>query len=189
MELTDLLTGAFTKSIGKSVGVDSDKVGDILANAVPTLLKSMTDNAKDEKGAQSLTKALLDHAEDDDDVEKVDQEDGAKIIDHILGDRADTVKKNLAEVAGDVDLNDVTKVLSTAAPLLMGALGNQTKSRKEADNQDLGDLLGGILGDALGSNLSSSSGGQKSKKDQGIDLGDTLEKVQAVGDILGKILK
>ena len=38
------------------------------------------DNAAD---AKPLAKALMDHADADDDVEKVDEEDGAKIVKHI----------------------------------------------------------------------------------------------------------
>ena len=104
MELTDLLTGALAGQIGKKADVDKDEVSTILEAALPMLLESMNENSKSKKGAESLAKALMDHADDDDDIDNIDEEDGEKILGHILGSKSSTVTKNLAKVAGDIDV-------------------------------------------------------------------------------------
>ena len=73
MDLTDLLTGALAGQIGKKAGVDKDTTSALLEAALPMLLESMNENSKDKDGAASLAKALMDHADADDDVEKVDE--------------------------------------------------------------------------------------------------------------------
>ena len=144
MDLTDLLTGALAGQIGKKAGVDKDTTSALLEAALPMLLESMNENSKDKDGAASLAKALMDHADADEDVDKVDEEDGAKIVKHILGSKSSTVTKNLAKVAGDIDIEKVGKVLAIAAPILMSTLGSQTKKKKK--NDDVADLLGDVLG-------------------------------------------
>ena len=134
MELTDLLTGALAGQIGKKADVDKDTTSALLEAALPMLLESMSDNSKSKSGAESLAKALLDHADDSDDVDAVDEADGAKILEHILGGKSSTVTKNLAKVAGDIDVEKVTKVLTIAAPILLATLGSQTKSKKKSKN-------------------------------------------------------
>ena len=196
MDLTDLLTGTLAGQIGKKAGVDADTVSTLLESALPTLLENMQDNSKSKSGAESLAKALADHADDDKDVDEVDEEDGAKILQHILGRKSSTVTKNLAKVAGDIDVEQVTKVLAIAAPILLSTLGSQTKSKKKKNTDiDVADLLGDVLGGALGMTTTSAKTTKKkktSKKNDGIDLediGETLETAQQVGKVLGKLFK
>lgn len=196
MDLTDLLTGALAGQIGKKAGVDSDTVSTLLEAALPTLLENMQDNSKSKSGAESLAKALADHADDDNDVDKVDEEDGAKILQHILGGKSSTVTKNLAKVAGDIDVEKVGKVLAIAAPLLLSTLGSQTKKKKKSSDLDVADLLGDVLGGALGvsqaKTTKKTTRKSSSKKDDGIDLeniGEALETAQQVGKVLGKLFK
>ena len=193
MELTDLLTGVLASQIGKKADVDKDTTNALLEAALPVLLESMSENSKDKKGAEALEKALLDHADDSDDVDNVDEEDGAKIIEHILGSKSSTVTKNLAKVAGDIDIEKVSKVLAIAAPILMATLGNQTKTKKKK-NDDVADLLGDVLGSALGvsTTKASSKKSTSKKKDDNFDLedlGDAIETAQQVGKVLGKLFK
>ena len=185
MELQDLLSGALTEKIGKNVGVDSDAVGSILQSALPTLLSSMNKNSSTKGGAESLTKALFDHADDDDDVDNVDQEDGAKVIDHILGDKADTIKNNLSKVAGNIDTEKVGKILAIAGPLLLGSLGSQAKKKKEEAESgfDVTDLLGGLIGSGSGNGFDIGSllglGGDESTSKKSTSKKTTSKKTTA----------
>ena len=198
MELTDLLTGALASQIGKKADVDEDTTSALLEAALPILLESMNENSKSKKGAESLAKALLDHADDDDDIDEIDEEDGQKILGHILGGKSSTVTKNLAKVAGDIDIEKAGKVLAIAAPILMSTLGSQTKKKKKKDD-DVADLLGDILGGALGASTTKAATKKTAakktsskKKDNEFDLedlGDALETAQQVGKVLGKLFK
>lgn len=217
MDLQDLLSSALTEKIGKNVGADSDAVGNVLQSAIPALLSSMNKNSGTQAGAEALTKALFDHADDDDDVDNVDQEDGEKIINHILGDRADTVKSNLSKVAGNIDTDKVGKILSMAAPLLLGSLGSQAKkTSKSTGGFNVTDLLGGLLGGGsfdigsllgLGGDEEEETAAKKTsakkttskkteakkasaKKKSGLDLediGEAADTIQTVGGILGSL--
>lgn len=200
MELTDLLTGVLASQIGKKAGVDKDTTSALLEAALPVLLESMNENSKSKKGAESLEKALLAHADDSDDVDKVDEADGAKILEHILGSKSSTVTKNLAKVAGDIDVEKAAKVLAIAAPIVLSVLGNQTKSqKKKSSDLDVADLLGDVLGAAIGTSASKTSSAKSTakkttstKKKEGIDLediGEALETAQQVGKVLGKLFK
>ncbi|MBQ6900703.1 MAG: DUF937 domain-containing protein [Firmicutes bacterium] len=200
MELTDLLTGALASQIGKKADVDEDTTSALLEAALPILLESMNENSKSKKGAESLAKALLDHADDDDDIDEIDEEDGQKILGHILGGKSSTVTKNLAKVAGDIDIEKAGKVLAIAAPILMATLGSQTKSRKKKkDDDDIADLLGDVLGGALGLSTTKASTkkttakkSSSKKKDNDFDLedlGEAIETAQQVGKVLGKLFK
>jgi len=176
MDIKDLLGGAVAKQIGKSVGADSDAVGALLQQAVPTLLQSMQQNSKKEDEAESLLNALMDHADRETKVEDVDAEDGAKIIAHLLGKKEASVKKDLAKSAKGLDADQIGKILAMAAPLLMSSVGKQTK-KKKSSGLDLGDLIGGLS--------------------DGLDLGDIIkvaskldaDDLSAAAGLLGKLLK
>ena len=192
MDLTDLLTGALAGQISKKADIDKDTTSALLEAALPMLLENMTENSKTKDGAASLAKALMDHADADEDVDKVDEEDGAKIIKHILGSKSSTVTKNLAKVAGDIDVEKAAKVLAIAAPILMSTLGSQTKKKKK--NDEVADLLGDVLGSALGVSKTKATAKKSTskKKDDNFDLedlGDAIETAQQVGKVLGKLFK
>jgi len=179
MDIKDLLGGTIAKQIGKSVGADSDAVGALLQQAVPTLLQSMQQNSRDDDEAEDLMEALMDHADRETKVEDVDAEDGAKIIAHLLGKKEASVKKNLAKSAKGLDADQVGMVLAMAAPLLMSAVGSQTKKKKTGKKSglDLSDLIDDLS--------------------DGLDLGDIIkvaskldaDDLSAAAGLLGKLLK
>jgi len=210
MKLNDLLSGDVIASIAKSAGASKGDTTNVLANALPDLVKSMASNASTKSGAQSLAKALDDHTTDEGItslLKNIDLEDGTKILGHILGSDNDSVKGKVSKKTG-VDKDTTSTILATAAPLLLSALGSEKKSSK-TDADGLGDLLGSLLGkdddndndikdtlfslagtlltSALSdsskkSTKSSKSSKKKSSKDDGFGLDDIL-------DIAGKILK
>ena len=147
MKLTDLLSGDVISSIAKSAGASKADTQSVLANALPDLVKSMANNASTKDGAKSLAKALDDHTSDASAsslLKNIDLEDGAKILGHILGGNTSSVQSKVSKKAG-VDKDLTSTILSTAAPLLLSALGSEKKSSK-TDADGLSDLLGALLG-------------------------------------------
>lgn len=80
------------KTIGKKSNSSPDQVSTILMSAVPMLISQMQKNAESETGASKLSNALDAHAKDDvsniaDFLKNADTEDGAKILNHIMGSK------------------------------------------------------------------------------------------------------
>lgn len=147
MNLKDLLSSDVIASIAKSTGASKSDTTSVLATALPELVKSMASNASTKSGAKSLAKALDDHASDDNVsslLKNVDLDDGAKILTNILGKNSNSVTASIAKKSG-VDNAMINTILTTAAPLLLSALGSEKKKSKATEN-DLGDLLGALLG-------------------------------------------
>jgi len=154
MDFLELLTQQLNQKgvvdkLSKSVNASPDQVKKLADLALPTLLQAMNKNSKTDVGAKSLSKALDQHADDDvDDVgsflNKVDKNDGAKILNHLLNNKAGAVESGLAKQTG-MDMSQVSGILSMLAPLLLGQLGKQ-KKQGGFDLSSLGSLLGGSSG-------------------------------------------
>ncbi len=153
--LTQFVSTGGAESLGKKTGADTDKVQSLLSTALPMLVGSMADNAADEKGAESLANALDDHAStptsnllsmflgaDTND----DEEDGAKILSHILGGEKETEKtsKKLAKSSG-LSSKKVISILCAVAPLLLNLLGN-TKQQTNTSSSGLSSMLSLLTG-------------------------------------------
>ena len=200
MNLNDLLSGEVLEALAKSTGASKKDTSSVLANALPTLMKSMASNASTKEGAKSLEKALDDHTTDDalsTLLGNIDTKDGAKILGHILGNNSDSVKSTVSKKSG-VDSDLTSTILASAAPLLLSALGSEKKKSK-SKSDDLADLIGSLLGQEddsdndmadtlfslagalLKSSSSSKKSSKKSSKDDGIDLDDII-------NIAGKLL-
>jgi len=124
-----LLSGTGTSELSKKSGANDSVVSSLLTDALPVILGAMTNNAKDEKGASSLSKALDDHAGADISnlgsfLQNVDLADGAKILGHVFGSKQDTVKEGLAKKNG-LDIEQVGTILGTLAPLVLTYLGQE----------------------------------------------------------------
>lgn len=188
MDILELLTSQLSQkgvvdTLSKSVNAKPDQVKQLASLALPTLLQAMNKNAKTEKGASSLLKALDQHADDDvDDIsgflKKVDTQDGAKILGHLLSNKSGAVESGLAKQTG-LDISQVSGILTMLAPLLLGQLG---KSKKQGgfDLSSLGSLLGGATqgNDVMGmlSGLLDSDGDGDMMDDVGKLLGGFLKK-------------
>ena len=188
MDILELLTSQLSQkgvvdTLSKSVNAKPDQVKQLASLALPTLLQAMNKNAKTEQGASSLLKALDQHADDDvDDIsgflKKVDTQDGAKILGHLLSNKSGAVESGLAKLTG-LDISQVSGLLTMLAPLLLGQLG---KSKKQGgfDLSSLGSLLGGATqgNDVLGmlGGLLDSDGDGDMMDDVGKLLGGFLKK-------------
>lgn len=101
--------------------------------AIPLLLGGLAQNAKDAQQEKSISNALAkDHSGsviDDLSVvlSDVKQQEGAKIVDHILGTKTVVASKVIGSRT-QIDPVQVQQILSVVAPVVMGALGNKQKS-------------------------------------------------------------
>jgi hypothetical protein len=187
--LKDTLLGSTSiKTLSETSGANKSQVQQVLQDALPTLVQSMQKNASTKSGADSLSKALSDHAKDDTSnigsfLKNVDLEDGAKILGHILGDKTSTVETGVAKKSG-LTASQAGTILATAAPLLLNLLG-QKKEEEDQNENESGGLFSVLASALLGGNddKNGSSGGNNSL---GETLADGLGDVLAVG--LGSLL-
>jgi hypothetical protein len=179
-DLSDLMKQIPVGDIAEQLGIDKATAEAAVQQVVPGLVAGLAANAKDEKGAASLTKAVShDRGGLKKSVKDVDVEDGKKIVKNVYGDKQDAVASKLAasatkaSAAGDVTQDIIKQILPIVAPIVLAWIANQFLGKKEEPKEEassgggIGDLLGGLLGGG-----SSSSGGG----------GDML------GDLLGGLL-
>lgn len=156
--ILDLLNSPIGKTIvsgvAGSTGQDSNKTGSVLTMALPVLMKAMQRNAATPQGAEGLMGALnkhdggiLDNLGDlfNGGVNSDVVADGSKILGHVLGSKEQGVTQVIGQKAG-LDTGAVANILKTAAPILMGVLGKQSKQSGVNNAGGIGDLLGNMLG-------------------------------------------
>jgi hypothetical protein len=190
MDLGKLLAGQFDneeilETLGKTVGVDSGKAGDLAKLGIPAIMQALSRNASTPEGANALNKALEDHRDDDVDniaefLGKRKPDEAARMLDHIFAGSNDRVKNNLAKQTG-LDAGQVSGLLAQLAPLLIGALGQQ-KKQQNVDASGLAGLLGGLAG-------SSGAGGLMDLAAKLLDTDQDGSIMDNVGDLLSGFLK
>ncbi|GER22533.1 hypothetical protein NCCP1664_10300 [Zafaria cholistanensis] len=146
--------------------------------ALPSLLAGMQANASSPEGANALRSAIAQHdgslLEGGVDLDQVDEQDGEKIVGHVLGGNRTALESQLNGATPEgFDLGGlVRKALPLLAPLVMSFLAKSGgRESAEAGGTDLGSLLGGLLGGP-----SPAAGGQSPAAGgpEGIDLGGIL---------------
>ena len=204
MDLLNLLLGSMTSedsvnALAQKTGASSDQAAKLIASSVPLLVNGMTNNASTDDGARSLAGALTQHTNTGTMVQQiadVDEEDGGKIVQHILGDESANVINALAQET-QMDTRQVSTGLASLAPALMSVLSAVMKASGGSNGLDLGSLFGmfggsqqnaasslGLLGNMLGGStqgtaglggmLGSLLGGQSAQTQQGSGLGSLL---------------
>ena len=162
--ISTLASNDSVNSVAKKTGLSQKLVYKLIMTALPILIRYMTKNVGSQNGALSLLNALTQHNTTramSEQIDDVDEEDGEKIIGHILGDDKDMVVKSLAAETG-AKTDEVTKTLGSIAPALLSGLAAATmlaaKNKKKPGTQaqplqataaapaaantlDLGDLL------------------------------------------------
>jgi hypothetical protein len=217
MGMTDLITGGLgnqmAAGLSKKLGIDATKATWILAIAVPLIAGAIKYNQSKENNSQAKgfadaldTKhdgAILDHV--DEVIEQGPTEDGNKIVQHIFGSKTEYVASGLAEKSG-FSATQVTGVLATLAPIVMGYLGKEKANvAQNGTSNPIGDLLGGFLGGNSGSaggitgmlgnlfggdkNEASPAGTSGSLTDKISDFFDKNKDGSAIDDIVGMFTK
>ena len=193
MNLLQLLLGTLVSqktvnTVSKKTGANSNLTSKLLLVAIPLLIKYMTSNAKKQNGAQSLLNALGQHTNTNtmaDQIRNADENDGEKIIQHILGNDKNKVVNSLASETG-LTSNQVNQTLSNIAPALLSGLSaatTATNNKKKNNGVDLSDgldmsdlvgLFGGSSGNSSTSLLTSLLGGGQQQQQQSSGMGDIL---------------
>lgn len=156
--ILDLLNSDLGKTIisgvAGSTGQDTSKTSSVLTMALPVLMKAMQRNSATPEGAQGLMGALNKHDGGildnlgglfDGGVNDDVLQDGGNILGHVLGNKQQGVEQVIGQKAG-IDAGSVASILKTAAPILMGVLGKQSRQGNVSNSADLGGMLGGLLG-------------------------------------------
>lgn len=157
MNLTDLVTGGVgskaIETISKITGVSESKAKWIVAAAVPLMIAALNYNAKNKGQAENIDNAIDQHSNSgildkigdlfgQGGAEHNGSEDGNKIVNHMFGQNTEVVTQNIADKAG-LSSSQVTGVLATLAPIVMGYLGQQ---KQASSGGGIGDLIGSVLG-------------------------------------------
>jgi len=189
--LSQAITNQLSSAIGDKFGLSKGDSKKAVENAIPVLLGGLAKNSQSEKGAESILKAL---SKDHDgsilkDISKVagrksTTDEGAKIVEHILGQKQKMASKAVGEKT-NIDPATMLQIFALLAPFVMGSLGKKnTKSKLDSDS------LSGVLGTIL-----AGSGGKKNSNllsqilDQDND-GSMLDDIISFGGgYLGRMLR
>ncbi len=147
------------EQVSQMTGISQKDAGNVVNVVLPLLLKGMQSQAKSKDTQEGFLQALSDHGKNDPkDVKKfiknVDTEDGAKIVNHLLGTSTDAVAAKAKKKSG-LDTKTILKIMAILAPLLMSQMGKEAKEEtaksgsgdmsgvvgKLLDNVDVGDVI------------------------------------------------
>ena len=133
-ELTSQLSGPALQALSQQLGADSQSTQTAISAALPMLIGAMARNASQDQGAQALSQAL---AKDHDGsildnlqgfLGSTDNGPGAGILRHVLGGNQPQVAQGVSQMSG-LDTAQVVQLLQNLAPVVMGMLGKQQRSR------------------------------------------------------------
>lgn len=133
--------------ISQQIGADEGSTGSALSMAMPLLVSALANNSAKPNGAQAIHQAL---ANDHDGsilgnlsgfLTNPQAANGAGILEHVLGSQQPAVAQGMAQNTS-LNSNQIGQLLQIAAPLVMGALGQQQQSQGLGPN-GLAALLSG----------------------------------------------
>jgi hypothetical protein len=154
MALDDILKQVPIDDIAAKLGVSPAEATKAVEQGGAVLLSGLAKNAQTSEGSTAIQNALKRHEGKAgvSKVDDIDQTDGGKIVQHVLGSDAGEVaaKLNASEKTPGIDFG---KLLPILAPIVMGLIANATKDKSadgtasaETGGGGLGDVLGGLLG-------------------------------------------
>ena len=136
--------------MGQLLGVNEQEAASAIEEVLPMLIKGMQGQATNKETQQGFLKALQDHSQDDTSdftkfLKNVDTDDGAKIVNHLLGQRQEEVAAKATKRSG-LDKKTILKIMAIAAPFLMSQMGKNAKSKAKAvQSDDMLSIVGGLL--------------------------------------------
>ena len=137
--LTSMTSSSSLDSMSRRTGGSNDQMAALITAALPILLRAMTANASTQSGAASLNEALGQHTGTGSVAEQfatADMDDGAKILQHILGRNSSSVMNGLSSQSG-LSNDQVGSALSALAPVLLAS--NQAPVQRQRPAIDLSD--------------------------------------------------
>ncbi|MGB3591086.1 MAG: DUF937 domain-containing protein [Nonlabens sp.] len=159
-----LINGASQKT-----GTSTSQTQRVLAQAMPLIMGAMQRNAQTPQGAASLSNALDDPRHrgggmmdmigsifgDGAGSPSALENEGNGILNHVFGAKKPQVESALSQNNG-MDMATVSKIISFAAPIVMGYLSKK-KHDSNPQTNDVSGLLGSVLGGMGGASTSNSS--------------------------------
>ena len=136
--------------VSQMLGVNESEAGSAIETVLPMLLQGMQGQAKNKDTQQSFLQALQDHSQQDTSdftsfLKNVDTEDGAKIVNHLLGSKQEEVAAKAKKKSG-LDTKTIMKIMAIAAPFLMSQMGKSAKTAKQTSgSDDMLSIVGGLL--------------------------------------------
>ena len=190
--LTQQLSGPALGQLAGQLGTDPQQTQKAVSAALPMLLGALGRNAAKPEGAAALLGALQRNHDGSvlNDVaghfaQGSATADGNKILRHVLGDGQDRVQTGISAASG-LEAGATGNLMAMLAPLVMGALGQQTRSQ----GLDVGGLAQLLMGEkqqadsALGS-----MGGLEGLLDMNHD-GSIMDDIVSIGSkLLGGLFK
>lgn len=146
--------------MSNQLGEDKANTMSALTNAIPLIVGAMARNTKSDEGAQALNGALeRDHDGSILDnlgglISNPDQGAGSGILKHVLGQKQPVAQEAVAKQSG-ISLESAGKVMTMAAPIIMGMLGK----KKREQGLGVGDIAGMLAGASATTEQSSGMGG------------------------------
>ena len=149
-----MLQSGALEQVSGMLGVDDKSAVSAIETVMPMLLKGMQGQATNANTQQGFMQALLDHsAEDTSDlkqaVKNVDVEDGAKIVNHLLGAQQQEEVAAKAIKKSGLDKKTILKIMAILAPILMSKMGKTAKAanaQASGSNSGTGDMLKVVSG-------------------------------------------
>ncbi len=148
--LLEMLGSGVMDQLGKQLGADPNTTQKAVGAALPMLLAALGKNASSADGAQALFGALTrDH--DGSVMNDVggflskggNLQDGNGILKHTLGSKRPAIEQGLSQATG-LSSDASGNLLAMLAPVVMGALGQQTRSQ----GLDVGGLAQMLMGES-----------------------------------------
>lgn len=198
--ITDILSQVPLGQLAEQLGVSEKETKSASTQVVKSLLGGMTANAANSSGEQSLASALMGHLMDGQsfasqgvDLDKIDTEDGSKIVKHALGESTSKTAAALSEKTG-ADKSLLQRLLPILAPVVLAYVANKALSGKSEAASSSGNLMGSLVGGLLGGGGATGNTGGLGAMLGGLLGGALDDKTQAAkaqqssGGILGGLL-
>ena len=198
--LNQVLDENTLQGFSKELNVDTDQIKTASTMLIPSLFKGLNTNVQDEKGADSLLKALDQHKDADvsninNFLGSVDLKDGAKILEHILGTKQAPVQKEVAKKSGLSAANTQT-LMTMLAPLIMAQLAKSKSTTNDsgggligalASNLDVGKILTGLLVGSQVKKATQKATTKKSTNKKVVKVEEPEKSLSDITDLLGNI--
>lgn len=185
-----------TDQIAQRLGEDPAATRSAVQASLPALLGGLTRNAEQRSGAESLLGALGQHDDglsDDIALDRIDTQDGEKILGHVFGGNTDHVVHQLGGLGGAQSSQLVRRLLPILAPIVLSWLAKQVTGAGQARAQapQPGGPSGGAGGGAVqpdgplgqGRPRSDSAAATQTQQGSGPDMTSILQDV--LGSALG----
>lgn len=149
--LTSALGNAQMSTLSQQLGTQPQQANQAIATALPMLMGALSKNAANPQQVENLNR-VLERDRHDQLLDNVSgflggsmggnkAAAGDAILGHLLGNRRGQVEQAVGQASG-MDMAQVSKLLATLAPLVMGAVGKQ-KQQNNMSTGGLADLLSG----------------------------------------------